>query len=75
MKKKYKGYFKKPTNIFEDIQDRKIIESLYGVKPHHQNVFKARRNMENSLGIHINFEKIESNTLDWEELWAETFLP
>lgn len=75
MKKKYKGYFKKPTNIFEDIQDRKIIESLYGVKPRHKNVFEARRNMENSLGIHINFEKIESNILDWEELWAETFLP
>lgn len=75
MKKKYKGYFKKPTNIFEDIRDRKFIESLYGVKPRHQNVFETRRNMENSLGIHINFEKIESNTLDWEELWVETFLP
>lgn len=75
MKKKYKGYFKKSTNIFEDVRDKKFVESLYGVKPRHQNVFEARRNMENSLGIHINFEKIELNTLDWEELWIETFLP
>lgn len=54
MKKQHKGYFKKKTDAIEDSQDRRALESFYGVKPRHQNVFKSRCKMGGT--VDINFE-------------------